>query len=119
MYIIQLREISEYTFYAMWNYCQCKRAKTNMLPGCTFLVHDFAQNYLCIHQNEPQALPMVNQQVTVHPTVAHYVCPKAICDKLATLEVVHVSDDLKHDALSKTIYSGCYRCVEKEKSQNL
>ena len=40
----------------------------------------------------------MHQQVTVHPTVAHYMCTKANCDKLVTHEVIHVSDDLKYDA---------------------
>ena len=71
MYILELWEMSEHTFYALWNYCQYKRAKTNLFPGCILVVHDFVQNYLCIHQNELHALHWVHQQVTVHPTVAH------------------------------------------------
>ena len=98
MYIMQLWEMSEHTFCAMCSYCQYKRAKTNLFPGCILLVHDFAQNYLCIHQNQPQALHWVHPQVTVHSPVAHYVCPRVNCDKLVTHEVVHVSDDLKHNA---------------------
>ena len=30
------------------------------------------------------------------PTVAHYCCVK--CEQLVTHEIVHISDDLKHDA---------------------
>ena len=39
-----------------------------------------------------------HKQVTLHPTVAYYTCPNEVCSKLVTHEVVHVSDDLKHDA---------------------
>ena len=61
------------------------------------MVHDFAQNYLCQHQHEPQGLHWILPQVTLHPTVVHYRCPVDNCH-LVTHEVVHVSDDLKHDA---------------------
>ena len=32
------------------------------------------------------------------PTVAHYICPKDDCQSLVTHEIVHESEDLKHDA---------------------
>ena len=39
-----------------------------------------------------------HKQVTLHPTVAYFKCPTSICDKISTHEVVHISDDPKHDA---------------------
>ena len=62
------------------------------------IVDDFAQNYLCGHQNEPQGLHWLHQQVTVHISVAMYTCKQPGCKKLVMHEVVHVTDDLKHDA---------------------
>ena len=41
---------------------------------------DFAQNYLCELQNGPSAIDWLHKQTTIH------------------LTVVHVSNDLKHDA---------------------
>ena len=55
-------------------------------------------NYSCQHQDEPQALQWVHQQVTLHPNVVHHICTKPQCGQLVTHEVVHVSNDLKHDA---------------------
>ena len=64
--------------------------------GEVVMVHDFVQNYLCQHQHEPQGLHWILPQVTLHPTVVHYRCQVDNCH-LVTQEVVHVSDDLKHD----------------------
>ena len=61
-------------------------------------MHDFSQNYLCSHQNECQGLHWKHAQVTMMPTVAHYICPKKDCNGLVTHEIVHISPNLKHDA---------------------
>ena len=39
-----------------------------------------------------------HQQVTIHPSVAMYPCKQQGCNKLLMHEVVHLSDNLKHDA---------------------
>ena len=88
--------MSKHTFMASWNYCQYKQARKNILVGDVIFVHDFAQNYLCKHQNEVQGLHWRHKQVTLMPTVAHYKFSR--CQQLVTHEIVHVSDDMKHDA---------------------
>ena len=72
--------------------------KQNLVEGDVLIVDDFAQNYLCEHQNEPQGLHWVHQQGTIHPSVAMYPCMQQGCNKLVMHEVVHLSDDLKHNA---------------------
>ena len=79
-----MKNMSEHTFMASWNYVQYKQAKKK------------AQNYLCLHQNECQGLHWRHKQVAMMPTIAHYKCSK--CEQLVTHEIVHVTDDLKHDA---------------------
>ena len=64
--------------------------------GDLIFAHDFTQNYLCLHQNECQGLHWRHKQVMMMPTVAHYKCSK--CEQLVTHVIVHVTDDLKHDA---------------------
>ena len=98
MYCEQLESMSMHTFMASWNYSQYKKAKQNLQAGEVIMVHDFSQNYLCIHQNEPQALHWVHEQVTMMPTVVHYLCSEDDCQKLVTREIVHISEDMKHDA---------------------
>ena len=58
-----------------------------------------------------------HKQVTMHPSVAYYTCPNDTCNKLVTHEVVHVSDDLKHDAhLVKRFHT---KTIDVIKSQNI
>ena len=90
--------MAEHSFNASWNYCQYQIAKRNIRKGDLIFVHDFSQNYLCSHQNEFQGLHWKHAQVTMIPTVAHYICPKKDCNGLVTHEIVHISPDLKHDA---------------------
>ena len=47
-----MSKMAEHTFMASWNYIQYKQARKNILVGDVIFVHDFAQNYLCTHQNE-------------------------------------------------------------------
>ena len=82
-----------HSFNASWQYCQYKEAKRNIRPGDVIFVHDFTQNYLCKHQNECQGLHWRHEQVTVMPTVVHYVCLRNGCKNLVTHEIVHISED--------------------------
>ena len=93
LYVNQLSEMSEHSFFASWNYVQYKQCKNILQTGEVLMVQDFAQNYLCELQNQPQ----LHKQTTIHPTVVHYRSPTDDCC-LVTHEVVHVSNDLKHDA---------------------
>ena len=88
--------MTEHSFMALWNYVQFKEARRNISVGYVIFVHDFAQNYLCEQHNEAQGLHWVHKQVTMVATVAHYHCVK--CEQLVTHEIVHISDDLKHNA---------------------
>ena len=94
--IKNITSMAKHCFMASWNYWQYKQAKRNIIQGDIITVHNFAQNYLCTHQNECQGLHWHHKQVTVMPTVVHYVC--STCKGMVTHEIVHVTDDLKHDA---------------------
>ena len=96
--IEHLETMAEHSFNVSWNYCQYKIAKRNIRKRDLIFVHDFSQNYLCSHQNECQGLHWKHAQVTMLPTVAHYICPKKDCNGLVTHEIVHISPNLKHDA---------------------
>ena len=47
-----ITSMAEHSFMASWNYWQYKLARRNIIEGDVIMVHDFAQNYLCTHQNE-------------------------------------------------------------------
>ena len=64
LYCKQIKDMAEHTFRATWNYCQYKTAKQNPVEGQVLIVDDFAQNYFCGHQNGPNGLHWLHQQVT-------------------------------------------------------
>ena len=83
--------MSEYTFLASWNYVQFKKCRDNLLVGDILIVNDFAQNYLCLHQNKPQGMHWEHKQVTLHPTVVYFRCKD--CNNISTHEIGHISND--------------------------
>ena len=67
-------------------------------------------------QNESQGMHWDHKQVTLHPTVAYYICPNENCNKMVTHELVHSSDDLKHDAnLVKRFHHISVEQIKKQK----
>ena len=108
--------MAEHSFLASWNCWQYKLAKRN-IEGDVILMHDFAQNYLCQHQREVQGLHWHHEQVTVMPTVAHYIC--STCKGLVTHEIVHVSDDLKHDAHLVKVFTEIRESAQRKQSSDM
>ena len=71
---------------------------------------------MCLLQNEPQGKHWDHNQVTLHPTVAYYICPNENCNKMVTHELVHSSNDLKHDAyLVKCFHHTTVQEIKKHK----
>ena len=97
-YVKSVEKMSSHSFFAAWNFHQYLVCKNNIEEGQVVFVHDYAQNYLCIHQHEIQALHWSHKQVTMHPSCISYRCPVNGCNQVVLHEVVHLSDDLKHDA---------------------
>ena len=110
-----MSKMAEHTFMASWNYVQYKQARKNILGGDVIFVHDFTQNYLCTHQNEVQDLHWRHKQVTLMPTVAHYRCAK--CNEIVMHEILHITDDMKHDAHLVNMFTE--RSIEVLKSNNV
>ena len=98
MFADQLETLTRHSFFGSWNFHQYLVCKNNIEKGEIILVIDYSQNYLCVHQNEVQALHWVHAQVTLHPICVTYRCPIDGCNELVLHEVVHVSDDMTHDA---------------------
>ena len=94
-YVEMVETMSVHSFFASWNFLQYKECKNNLEEGEIIMVHDYAQNYLCKHQHEIQALHWSHAQVTLHPTCVSYRCPVVGCNNLVLHEVVHITSDLK------------------------
>ena len=96
--------------------CNTSRPK-NILVGDVIFVHDFAQNYLCQHQNECQGLHWRHKQLTIMPTIVHYRCTK--CNQLVTYEIVHITDDMKHNAHMVKIFTERSISILKQNNINI
>ena len=90
--------MAAHSLFAAWNFHQCLVCKNNLEKGQVVVVHDYAQNYLCLHQNKIQAMHWTHAQVMMHPSSISYRCPVENCNQLVLHEIVHISDDLKSDA---------------------
>ena len=93
-----MQNMAKHAFFASWNFTQFLNCKRNLQQEEVIFVHDFAQNYSCVHQDEPQALHWEHQQATIQPSVVFYQCKECKCYKLIMHEMIHVSGDLNHDA---------------------
>ena len=113
-YVNSLESMAGHTFFAAWNFHQYLVCKNNLEEGQIVVVHDYAQNYLCVFQHEVQAMHWCHAQVTIHPSCISYRCPVDGCNQLVLHEIVHISDDTKHDAhLVKRFQSANYKILEK------
>ena len=110
-----LDDMSSHTFFAAWNFHQYLVCKKNIEKGQVLMVHDYAQNYLCIHQHEVQALHWSHAQVTIHPSCISYRCPISGCNQIVLHEIVHFLDDLKHDAHLVKKFQQANRSLLKER----
>ncbi|GFN81949.1 Cc8l18.2-like protein [Plakobranchus ocellatus] len=54
---------------------------------------DFAENYLCEKQDQPQSSYYGYKQVTVHPCIVYYECS---CGERTTDNVAIVADELEY-----------------------
>ena len=84
-------------FPASWNYYQFIKCTEQLKTGEVILVHDFAQNYLCLLEDESTSKHWDHPQVMIHPSVAYYHCA---CGKVTAQEIVHISSDKRHDCLA-------------------
>ena len=80
----------------MFQFMLCQ---SNLQDDQILLIQDFARNFVIDFQDEPKTLHWFHDQVTVHPTICCFSCPKVGCHHLVTVEIIHVSTDLQHDPL--------------------
>ena len=96
-YVKLLHEISSHHFNNCWQMFQFMLCQSNLPDDQILLIQDFARNFIIDFQDEPKTLHWSHNQVTVHPTICCFSCPKLGCYHLVTVEIIHVSTDLQHD----------------------
>ena len=91
----ELKNLALHDFTHRWQGRQYKNLNDDLPQGWAVTTMDFAENYLCVQQDQPQSSYFGYSQVTVHPTVSSYSCPN--CDEKVTDHVVYMTDVLTHD----------------------
>jgi hypothetical protein len=98
----ELSSLAEHLFVASWQQSQFSNLLKDIPPSWVVLNMDFSENYTCTMQQEVQSAHWGHNQVSIHPTVAYYMCPKTECTQQQTSTVqeylIFVSDDIQHDA---------------------
>lgn len=97
----ELQKLPMHDFVHHWQSQQFSTIIKDIPDGWAVLVLDFAENYLCRQQDQPQSAYFSYSQVTVHPCVLYYGCA---CGQRVTDNWVFLSDVLSHSAdMVKTI----------------
>ena len=104
--------LSLHLFTADWQHKQFSNLIKDIPEDTLFQVLDFAKNYLCSFQDEPQGCYWDHQQVTLHPIVCYYKDPEG---NVVTEEIMCISEDLKHDRYAVQKYEAVAMNHFKEK----
>ena len=93
----QLREISMHQFHKLWQLRNFNNTLQHLQIGQVLFVHDFQMNLMLFIQDEPAGVHWEHPQITVHPTSVFYWCLNESCNKIVREDIIHISDDKKHD----------------------
>ena len=99
-----LKDMSFHHFNNCWQMHQFMLCQSNLQKSQIMIIQDFAHNFVIDFQDEPKMLHWSHDQVTVHLTVCMFACRQIGCSKLVTVEVIHVSMDLKYDPHAVAMY---------------
>ena len=80
----------------MWMTHQFTILLDNITTGLLVFVNDFAQNILLRFQQEPSSIHWVHKQVTLHPSVAYFMCP-GCTEVIIKEEIYHLTSCLDHN----------------------
>lgn len=95
----EMQPLAKHLKTARWQCQEYQRLHEDLPESSAILTVDFAENYLCRHQNEIQSAHWAYKQITVVPCVLQYHCQtRSNCQDLMTEYLVGLSDDLQHDA---------------------
>ncbi|KAK7119480.1 hypothetical protein R3I94_021351 [Phoxinus phoxinus] len=89
--------LAKHLFTANWQHEQFSLIREKLPNTWSLFIMDFAENYLCISQDEIQPAHWSTQQITVHPIICYYKCPTEGHEYTIQEALVFVSDDLNHD----------------------
>ena len=95
-YLTHLHSMSLHRFHDMWMSHQFNLLINHIIKGMVVFINDFAQNILLRFQKEPASVHWIHKQVTLHPSVAYFMCPG--CERVVIKEeIFHITSSLTHD----------------------
>ena len=89
-----LGPLALHLFNADWHHKQFRTLIQDVPERTLVQVLDFAKNYLCTFQDEPQGCYWDHGQATIHPIVCYYKENSSV----VTEELIFITDDLQHDS---------------------
>ncbi|XP_035828107.1 uncharacterized protein LOC118477192 [Aplysia californica] len=92
---VDLGKLPLHDFVHRWQSREYRTLVADVPDGWAVLTMDFAENYLCRQQDQPQSAYFGYTQVTVHPCVLYYRCS---CGLRVTENWSYVSDVLAHSS---------------------
>lgn len=98
----EIEFLAHHLFVATWQQNQFKTLTRSIPDKCVISVLDFGKHYLCSYQDEPQYMHYGQKQVTVHPIVTYYTCPKD--HGRVKEDIVFLSDNIKHDSAAVSTF---------------
>ena len=78
----ELKQYALHLFNAKWQYEQFLLVSENPPKDWVIMCMDFAENFTCAFQDEIESAHWNHAQVTLHPIICYYCCPK--CEKVCT-----------------------------------
>ena len=99
LFIRSVSDMSLHLFHFHWQALQFNECKKQLQDGDVMLIMDFATNYSHHKQDEVHGAFWCRWQMTLHPVIAYYPCPKK-CGHLVHDEIMLLSSHLIHDSFA-------------------
>ena len=99
LFIRSVSDMSLHFFHFHWQALQFDECKKQLQDGDVMLIMDFATNYSHHKQDKVHGAFWCRWQMTLHPVVAYYPCPKK-CGHLVRDEIMLLSGDPIHDSVA-------------------
>ena len=109
---------AKHLFDASWQAKQYSSVSAKPPPGTVVLCQDYAENFACRYQNEVQGAYFNIPAVTLHGTVANYICQEEDCELVVEHSLLAISSDRKHDASGVAHYTNLAMGVLQDREQH-
>ncbi|VDI13634.1 Hypothetical predicted protein [Mytilus galloprovincialis] len=87
---VKLEPFAKHIFDAKWQAQQFKKITMAVPEKWAVMCLDFAENFTCLWQDEAQGAHWSYDQVTLHPIVSYYNCPKENCKNIVEESIMFV-----------------------------